>query len=97
MKVNDMTEGVILPTKEEMKEFWKHRHELDDWAQSLTEEQKDHLCNSGYYNNTIKGYLVLAARDADFTDDQIKALLSGCHYALDMHDKAAAERAYNNF
>ena len=84
-------------TKEEMRELLKHQHDLDDWAKSLTEAQKDHLCNSGYYNNALKGYLILAARDAEFTDDQITALLSGCRYALDMHSKAEADRAYNNF
>ena len=66
------------------------------WASSLSKEQIAFLCDGGWYNNTIRGYLIKAAEYADFTDEQISVLLEGLNIALDNYDKEAAEKVYLN-
>ena len=63
------------------------------WANSLTESQIDFLCDGGWYNNTIEGYLILAAQNADFTVEQIKELKKGLKSALDWNSKTDADKA----
>lgn len=86
------TEEIIMPTEEEKKTFFAHQHELYKWAFSLTQEQIDFICNGGWYNNAIKGYLIAAAKVADFTNEQTRALLDGLRWALSEKDKAEAEK-----
>lgn len=62
------------------------------WAQSLTEKQIAFLCDGGWYNNTIEGYLILAAQEAGFTNEQIRTLKRGLKSALDWHSKADADK-----
>lgn len=63
------------------------------WANSLTESQIDFLCDGGWYNNTIEGYLILAAQEADFSNEQIRKLKKGLKSAFDWHSKADADKA----
>lgn len=71
--------------------------ELYNWANSLTQSQIDYLCNGGWYNNTIKGYLISAAQEAGFTNEQISELLNGLRFAFSLKDKADADRIYHDF
>lgn len=92
----DPAEGVQLPTREEMQAFWQHQRELDDWAHSLSAEQRNRLCDMGYYNDAMKGYALFAAREMSLTEDQSRELLRCFSYALDMMNKEEAERLYIN-
>lgn len=72
----------------------KHSQEFNkllNWAQSLTHEQIDFLCDSGWYNNTIEGYLIAAAKEADFSKTQIDNLLHGLQKAFCKKSKADVE------
>lgn len=68
--------------------------DLLHWAQSLTQEQVDYLCNGGWYNNTMKGYLIAAAQEAGLSKQQIRDLLNGLRMALSEKDKSDAEKLY---
>lgn len=84
---------IITPTQEEVERAGKEFAENMAWAQSLTASQIDFLCDGGWYNNTIEGYLILAAQEANFTKEQIKALKKGLKSALDWHSKTDADKA----
>ena len=84
-------------SEEERKAYWNHQNELLKWAHSLTEEQIDFLCNGGWYNSTIKGYLISAAKEAEFTEEQTKKLLQGLRYVLDTKEQKDADRIYREF
>ena len=90
-------EKIILPTKEELEHSKREFREMMQWANSLTDAQKDFLCNGGWYNNTIRGYLIAAAQYADFTDEQIKELLGGLRWAFSEKNRADAESISNKF
>lgn len=90
----DEQEYIELPSEEETRELWKKQDELLKWAQSLTKEQIDFLCDGGWYNGTIKGYLIAAAREADFTDKQVNELLGGLRWAFSKKNKADADKIY---
>ena len=74
----------------------KNGMELMNWAMSLSKEQIAYLCDGGWYNNTIKGYLISAAKKADFSNEQIKLLLNGVRFALSELDKNDADNVYVN-
>lgn len=90
------TEGIYIPerTQEEIQAEIKRQNGLLAWAQSLTPDQIRYLCDGGWYNNTIKGYLIVAARNADFTEEQIDQLLCGLNWAFSEKNKAEAEQIY---
>lgn len=100
MKNDDGTSSeslIILPTKEELEAFWKEQNALDDWMQSLTDEQLKHLADSGLYNNAMKGYAVRAAQEMQLDKEQTAELLRCFGYALDMLNKEDAERLYASY
>ena len=70
--------------------------ELTKWAQTLTQEQINFLLDGGWYNKAIKGYLIAAAQNADFTDDQVIDLQNGLSNALETYNKKNAEDIYMN-
>ena len=67
------------------------------WAKSLSKEQVNYLCDGGWYNSTINGYLIKAAENANFSKEQIFALLDGLKSALSSHNKAKADDVYYDF
>ena len=75
----------------------KKEAELLKWAQTLSQEQVNFLFNGGWYNSTIKGYLIAAAQNADFTKEQTKELLDGLRHALDVKDKTDADTIYHDW
>ncbi len=88
---------IILPDKESVREAIEKEKKLMSWAMGLEEEQINYLCNGGWYNDTIKGYLISAAVNAGFDRDQIKELLRGLRFALDEKTKEDAEGVYMRF
>lgn len=75
----------------------REKAELYRWANSLTQSQIDYLCNGGWYNCTIKGYLISAALEAGFTDEQISELLDGLRWAFSLKDKSDADKVYREW
>lgn len=90
-------DSIKLPSEEELKETFEKQQELLKWAHSLNEDQIDYLCNGGWYNDTMKGYVVAAGENAGFDREQIQALLNGLRLALSDLDKEDAERKYKEF
>ena len=91
-----MSEEYIMevPTQEETERAMAKFAEQMKWANSLTAEQKDFLMDGGWYNNTVKGYLIAAARNADFNEKQISDLLRGLSQAFSDYNKVEAEQIY---
>lgn len=79
------------------KEEIKKKSELLKWSQSLSNEQIDFLCNNGYYNNAITGYLIAAAKNANLSESQISELEKGLSIAFEDYSKNDAENIYINF
>lgn len=90
-------DGLLLPSKEEREAHSKKTIELMNWSASLSKDQIDYLCNGGWYNNAIYGYLIAAAQESGFTDDQISELIGGLRFALSKKDKQEAEELYMNY
>lgn len=90
MQVSDFSE-------EEKKAIIKKQTDLLKWANSLTKEQINYLCDGGWYNNTIKGYLITAAKNADMNGKQIEDLLNGLRCAFSDLSKSQAEQVYINY
>lgn len=90
----ETTPTQITSTDEELESVAEKQGKLLRWAQSLSQEQINFLCDGGWYNNAIKGYLMSAAKAADFSGEQIKELLSGLDLAFDEIDKIKAEKIY---
>lgn len=63
----------------------------------LTRTQRQLLCDLGYYNQVIAGYLILAMREAGHSSDEIEKALDGLFRAFDGSTAAEADRAYEDF
>lgn len=79
-----------------MNESIQKELELYRWAQSLTKEQIAYLCDGGWYNNTIRGYLIAAADNARFDNAQTDKLMDGLRDALSELPMRKAEQIYIN-
>ena len=71
----------------------KHRL-MDEKAFALSEEERMHICDMGFYNDVIRGYLIKAMENADFEKKEISRALRGLHHAFDDMDAARAEQLY---
>lgn len=85
---------IELPSDDEIKASAQKNKELTDWAQSLTQEQINFLCDSGFYNKAIKGYLIAAAENAEISHEKLIDLQNGLSFALDTYNKKNAEELY---
>lgn len=83
-----------FPSDEEIRAAAEKQIKLTKWAQSVSQEQLQFLLDGGWYNSAIKGYLLLAAEEASFTNEQKNALLGGIMKALSNYNKAEAENEY---
>ena len=72
---------------------WSHE-ELYAWMRTLSEQQIYYLCNAGWYNDIMKGYLVRAAKIAKISRKGTDKLLHGMHWALDEMDAKEAKEEY---
>ena len=88
---------IILPTEEEKEQARAEFRELMKWSKSLSDKQIDFLCNGGWYNNAIRGYLIASCRNAKLSDEQTKEVLVGLNWALSEKNKAEAEKISNEF
>ena len=66
-------------------------------ALALTHEERMHICDMGFYNDVIKGYLIVAMRNKGFKTEEIKRALNGLKWAFDDKTADEATAVYNNF
>lgn len=59
-------------------------------AVSIPEEIRYKLCDMGYYNDAMKGYLIAGMRRMGFTESEIRRAVLGMRSA---HDELTAEEA----
>ena len=79
------------PTPEEIKAAQEQFKQLSGWAGGVTAEQRAFLMDGGWYNDAIKGYLIRAMKNAEFSKEDIDKALSGLRWAFD--DTTAEEAA----
>ncbi len=89
-----MTEAFTEEEKEQIKSDFAINLKM---AHSLTKEQINFLMDGGWYNDAMRGYIITAARYADFSDKEIKRLLNGFRIALNDKNKEEAEKVSKNF
>ena len=82
--------------KEERERIIKEHKEKMKWAQSLTKEEINFLCDAGFYNDAIKGYLITAAKNAGL-DDICSVLEGTTAIAISPEDHTAAARILSKF
>lgn len=87
---------IELPSDDEIKASAQKNKELTEWAQSLTQEQINFLCDGGWFNKAAKGYAIRAAKEMELSEDQTQELLRCYSYALDVMDKEDAEKLYTS-
>lgn len=86
-----------IPEDKEMKDAAEKHLKLVRWAQTVNNDQLQFLLDAGWYNSAIKGYLILAAEEADFSKEQMNMLLGGIRKALSNYNKIDAEKKYLNY
>lgn len=93
-EAEDVDELNALPSDEDIRAAAEKQAKLTKWAQGVSQEQLQFLLDGGWYNSAIKGYVLLAAEEVGFTDEQKNMLLGGIMKALSNYNKAAAEEKY---
>ena len=81
---------------EGLKAAIEKRKLMDEKAFALTNEERMHICDMGFYNDVIRGYLIKAMENADFKDKEISRALRGLYHALDDMDATRAEKLYTS-
>ena len=81
----------MVSSEERKATIEKHRR-MEEKAFALTKEERLHLCDMGFFNDAIRGYLIQAMREADFQKEEIERALQGLRWALDSVDAAQAEK-----
>lgn len=66
-------------------------------AIALTHEERMNICDMGFYNDVIKGYLIVAMRNKGFKTEEIMRALEGLNWAFDDTTADEAAAVYNNF
>lgn len=52
------------------------------------------LCDMGYYNDTMKGYMIAGMRKMGFTESEIRKAVLGMRAAMDEKTAEEAEKVY---
>lgn len=73
-----------------MEEWVKREQELLSQAAGVPREVRYKLCDMGYYNDAMKGYLIAGMRNAGFSESEIRKAVLGMRAA---HDELTAEEA----
>ena len=81
-----------MVSEDKVKAIFDKRRRMDQKAYALTEEERMHMCDMGFYNDVIRGYLIRAMKEADFQEEEIGRALSGLRWALDSMTAAEAEK-----
>lgn len=63
-------------------------------AIAVPKEVRYKLCDMGYYNDAMKGYVMIAMREAGFDERDVLKVVLGMRTALDEKTAEEAERIY---
>ena len=63
-------------------------------AMRVPKEVRYELCDMGYYNDAMKGYMIHGMRKMGFTESDIRKAILGMRVALDEKTAEEAERIY---
>lgn len=85
------------PTPEEIKAAQEQYKQLSGWAASLTAEQRAFLMDGGWYNDAIRGYLISAMKNAEFSKEDIAKALNGLRWAFDEANSEEAAEVWRKF
>ena len=83
-----------MMTKEELRAAREKVRRMDEKAYALLDEERKHICDMGFYNDVIRGYLIKAMENVGFEEKEISRALRGLHHALDDMDAERAEQHY---
>lgn len=93
-----MSDCIIhMPSEEEKKAARDEILAMQRKISGLTEADRMYLCDAGYYNDVIKGYLIAAMKNTEFGREDIEKALNGLRWAFDEKAAADASRIYNKF
>ena len=84
-------------TKDEIQAIIAEEQRMDAVANGVTEAARQCLMDMGYYNDSLRGYLIEAMKAVGFGRDEICKALSGLHTVLDDTSAAEAAQAYREF
>lgn len=85
------------PSKEEIQAIMAEELRMDGMAQAMTEAERLHIMDMGFYNESIKGYLVRAMKNAEFSREDIAKALGGLRWAFDEITASEAAEEYRKF
>ena len=68
--------------------------ELQSAAVSVPKEVRYRLCDMGYYNDAMKGYMIVGMKAAGFSESEIRRAILGMRRALDEKTAEEAEKVY---
>ena len=70
--------------------------ELMAKAIAVPEDVRYKLCDMGYYNDAMKGYMIAGMRKMGFTEREIRRAILGMRGAMDELTAEEAERVYTD-
>ena len=77
-----------------MEEWVQKYQEVMSTAVSVPKDVRYMLCDMGYYNDAMKGYLIAGMRKMGFTESEIRKAVLGMRSAQDALTAEEAERVY---
>lgn len=88
-----------MMSNEEKKAVVENIQAMEKKAHALTHEERMHICDMGFYNDVIKGYLINAMKyaDTDFTKEDIESALRGLEWSFDSIAADEAADVYLKF
>ena len=84
--------GIKILTKEEKEAALQEALRLETKIMSMTPEERLTVCDMGYLNDSIRGYMVLAMRDAGCSEKEICKAAECLHYIFDEVNAAEAAK-----
>lgn len=77
-----------------MGEWVKREQELMSQAAGVPKDVRYKLCDMGYYNDAMKGYMIAGMRKKGFPETEIRKAVLGMRAAHDELTAEEAERVY---
>lgn len=82
---------------EEMKKLIEQARAMEAKANALTEAERYHIMDMGFYNSSIQGYMIAAMQDAGFSRKDIGKALTAIHGVFDDTSAEEAAKIWRNF
>lgn len=77
-----------------MEEWVKRERELMAMAAGVPKDVRYKLCDMGYYNDAMKGYMIAGMRKMGFGESEIRKAVLGMREAMGEKTAEEAERVY---